>query len=464
VCFFNPYLNQQVRNTVLLKPSCSPEGACMRAVDLIMKKRDGGTLSRREVSFFVTGFVRGDIPDYQMSALLMAVFYKGMNAEETSLLTIAMRDSGRVMDLSDVAGIKIDKHSTGGVGDKVSLVLAPLAASCGLVVPMMAGRGLGHTGGTLDKCEAIPGYSVRLSRQRFKETLNEVGYAIIGQSEDIVPADRLIYSLRDVTATVESIPLITASILSKKCAEGSDGFVFDVKTGSGAFMKTIEEAKVLAQSLVTTAKEIGKKVIAVITDMDEPLGHAIGNFLEIKETCECLQGKGPADVMEVTIHLTSRMLLLGRVCSTMAEAEEKCRRQIRNGAAWNKFLANVALQGGDIRICEDVSKGPAAPYSFPVSSIRSGYIKRIDAYKVGHAACLLGAGRAQKEDAVHPGCGILLKKKSGQQVEKGEEIAYMFTDRKSRIHDAQPLLIEAFSFSGQEEVGRTKILEEMGDV
>jgi pyrimidine-nucleoside phosphorylase len=435
----------------------------MRAVDLIMKKRNGAALSREELLFFINGFVRGDIPDYQMSALLMAIFFKGMNAEETSLLTLAMRDSGKVIDLSDVHGVKIDKHSTGGVGDKVSLVLAPLAASCGLIVPMMAGRGLGHTGGTLDKCEAIPGYSIRLSPQRFKEALKKVGYAIIGQSDDIVPADRLMYALRDVTATVESIPLITASILSKKCAEGSDGFVFDVKTGSGAFMKTFEEAETLASSLVNTAKELGKKVIAVITNMDEPLGYAVGNFLEIKESCECLKGKGPADVMEVTIKLTSWMLLLGGICSTMAEAEEKCRQYLGNGFAWNTFLKNVAFQGGDLRICEDCSKGPVAPHSYPLISINKGYIKHIDAYKVGRAACLLGAGRAIKEDTIHPACGILLKKKSGESVGEGEEIARMFSDRESSIREAEPLLYKAFSFSGQTEVPRKRILGEIGE-
>ncbi|MBN1699140.1 MAG: thymidine phosphorylase [Spirochaetales bacterium] len=419
----------------------------MRAVDIIMKKREGERLGRDELVFFVNGYLAGEIPDYQMSALLMAVYFRGMSPEETASLTRIMRDSGEVIDLSAVRGTKIDKHSTGGVGDKVSLVLAPLAASCGLKVPMMAGRGLGHTGGTLDKCSSIPGFSVRMQPERLKKALAEVGYAIIGQSEDMVPADRLMYALRDVTATVESVPLITASILSKKCAEGSDGFVFDVKTGSGAFMKTMEEAEILAGSLCETGRGLGKKVTAVITDMDEPLGYTVGNFCEVRETCECLQGRGPDDVTELAIGLTSHMLVMGGVCSSLEEAEARCREKLENGAAWAAFLKHVAFQGGDVRVIEDPEKGPAAVYSRPLLCPDEGYIGRIDAYKTGLAACMLGAGRLKKDDDVDPACGIVFRKKRGDTVSKGEEIAMLMSNSEAAMKEAGPLLSAAVTVS-----------------
>ena len=368
----------------------------MRAVDIIIKKRNGNILGKDEIRFIINGLVRGEVPDYQLSALLMAIFFKGMTKKETSILTQVMKDSGDVIDLSGLEGVKIDKHSTGGVGDKVSLILAPLVASCGVKVPMMAGRGLGHTGGTLDKCEAIPGYSVSLTPGEFLEALIKVGYAIIGQSETVVPADRMMYALRDVTGTVESIPLITASILSKKCAEGADGFVFDVKTGSGAFMKDIESASALAASLSETGRELGKKVNCVITDMDEPLGYAIGNLLEVEEVTDCLKGNGPADVMEVTYYLASRMLLLAGVCRDLEQAKSLLEKQISSGAAWRKFIENGLYQGADESFFEDIAGWPISAYCVPLKSLSSGYIQRIDAYKVGIAACLLGAGRTHK--------------------------------------------------------------------
>ena len=402
----------------------------MQASTLVAKKRDGEALAEEEIRFLVQGYVSGDIPDYQMSAFLMAVFFVGMTHEETAHLTRAMLESGEVIDLSGVKGPLIDKHSTGGVGDKVSLVLAPLAAACGLKVPMMSGRSLGHTGGTLDKLESIVGYRTDLSADRFRQGVEEIGYAMTGQSDRIAPADRKMYALRDVTGTVESIPLITGSILSKKVAEGADGLVFDVKAGSGAFMKDLDGARALARSLRETAAALGRKVSVVVTDMGEPLGRMVGNFLEVKESIQCLQEEGPADLMEVTLRLTAEMLVLGGVRSSLSEALELCRARIADGAAWEVFLRNVEFQGGDVEVVGHPEKGPKASLFESLLAETDGWVRRIDAYGIGRAATLLGAGRLRREDAVLPAVGIELKKKVGERVEKGGPLCMVYAEQR----------------------------------
>jgi pyrimidine-nucleoside phosphorylase len=431
-------------------------------VDCIIRKRNGLELPENEIRFMIHGMINGEIPDYQVSALLMAVYFSGMSKKEISALTRVMKESGDEIDLSGVDGPKIDKHSTGGVGDKISLILAPLAASCGIKVPMMAGRGLGHTGGTLDKCEAVPGYSVSLSPDRFRKALTRVGYAIIGQSETIAPADRIMYALRDVTGTVESIPLITASILSKKCAEGAEGFVFDVKTGTGAFMKDPGSAEKLALSLKETGEELGKKVCCIITDMDEPLGFTVGNLLEVGEVIDCLKGEGPGDVMEVTLCLASHMLLLAGISRTLDQAEALCRKQLSSGAAWDAFCRNLSFQGGDLSFVRDRSNWPVSPCCVPVKSGSTGFIHSIDSYKIGSAACLLGAGREQKGDRIDPCAGIVLAKKKGDEIKKGEDLVFLHTGRKDRQEAAETLVHEAFIIHDREpEKGKSRIIKKI---
>ena len=433
----------------------------MRAVDIILKKREGRELDAQEMEFFLNGYIKGVIPDYQVSAWLMAVYFRGMTTRETALLTRVMIDSGKKYDLSSIPGSKIDKHSTGGVGDKVSLVLAPLAASLGLVVPMMAGRGLGHTGGTLDKLEAIPGYKCTLPDDRFLAGLKKNGYAIISQSDAVVPADKLLYALRDVTGTVESIPLITASILSKKCAEGAEGLVLDVKSGAGAFMKSREDAEALGHSLTLIGRELGKKIKVVITDMNEPLGFAIGNFLEIKEAADCLRGRGPADITEITCHLTACMLLLADMEKDMGTARARCRKQLESGAAWNKFLENVEYQGGDPCVFDHPEKAPAARYRHDVLSPAAGYIQNIDAFRAGSAAVILGAGRARKEDPVSPGAGIRLARKSGDRIEKGELFGTLFSDNSELMAQAEAAVLQALVIGDKAPVARSLVLKEL---
>ncbi len=434
----------------------------MRAVDLIVKKRDGQELSAEEISFLVQGYVSGQIPDYQMSSLAMAVFFRGMSAVETGLLTRAMIDSGEVIDLSSLSPAPlVDKHSTGGVGDKVSLVLAPLAAACGCVVPMMSGRALGHTGGTLDKLESIPGYRTDLSQEQFVSLLRRGGYAMTGQSERIVPADRLLYALRDVTGTVESIPLITASIMSKKFAEGAQALVFDVKCGSGAFMKSRGQARELAVSLVRTGDSLGARVRAVITDMDQPLGLTAGNFLEVRESAECLLGRGPRDLVDLTVRLTAHMLVLGGIERDLAAAEEVCRRRLADGSAWEKFLENVRLQGGEARVLEDPQGGPRAARIEPVLSARDGYVGRVDAYAVGIAAGRLGASRARKEDPVLPEVGVQLLKTQGDAVAKGEPLCRLHARSESALAEARPLLAAAWTLVDHPAQPAARVLEEI---
>src|SRR5882672_228588 len=380
----------------------------MRAVDIILSKRDGRSLSRDEIRFFVDGVTSGTLPDYQASALLMAILLRGMTAEETAWLTDAMVHSGVRVDLSEIPGVKVDKHSTGGVGDKTSLTLAPLAAACGVPVPMMSGRGLGHTGGTLDKLEAIPGFRVNLSLAEMKAALAKVGCAMIGQTAQIAPADKKLYALRDVTGTVESIPLISASIMSKKIAEGIDGLVLDVKTGSGAFMKTEADSRRLAESLVSIGNASGVKTEAVISAMDSPLGRAVGNALEVIECLEVLKGKGPADLIEVSIELTARMLVLGQVARDRVDADRQARLAITSGAGLERFRQIIEIQGGDPKVVDDYERLPHVADRHLVSAARDGYVAAIDAELVGRASVALGAGRDRVEDAIDPAVGIMV--------------------------------------------------------
>jgi len=434
----------------------------MRAVDLIVKKRQGGALGQEEISFLIQGYVRGEIPDYQMASLAMAVFFKGMSFEETGFLTRAMIDSGQTMDLSAVPGPLVDKHSTGGVGDKVSLILAPLAAACGCVVPMMSGRALGHTGGTLDKLESIPGYRTDLSEERFADILRSCGFAMTGQSERIVPADRMLYALRDVTGTVESVPLITASIMSKKFAEGAQALVFDVKCGSGAFMKSLDQARELAVSLVRTGGSLGRRVRAVISDMEQPLGRTAGNFLEVREVVETLRGAGPPDLVELTLRLTAHMLVLGGLAPDVDEGERQCRRRLEDGSAWERFLANVEAQGGDPRSVEEPEGVPRAGTAVDLPAPESGFVERVDAYRIGLAAGLLGASRARKEDPVRPEAGIELLKVQGEAVEKGEALCRLHLGKGGNLEEARALTREAYRLADRRQEPSKRVMEELG--
>jgi pyrimidine-nucleoside phosphorylase len=415
----------------------------MRAVDVIIKKRDGGVLTREEIGFFVARATDGQIPDYQTSALLMAILLKGMTADETAWLTAAMVDSGVRLDLADVTGPKVDKHSTGGVGDKTSLVLAPVASACGLNVPMMSGRGLGHTGGTLDKLESIPGFRVALSLAEMKEVLGRIGCVMIGQTGDVAPADRKLYALRDVTGTVESIPLISASIMSKKIAEGIDALVLDVKTGSGAFMKTEADSRRLAASLVAIGNASGVRTEALITSMESPLGCAVGNALEVIECLEVLKGGGPGDLVALSVELACRMLLLGGVAATRHEAEESVRRAIASGAALERFRAMVEAQGGDPRVVDDYARLPAAPARHLVEAPGSGFLDRVDAALVGRASVALGAGRDRVEDPVDPAVGVMVRAKPGDYLEARQPVLELHYRDRARLQAALPLAVGA---------------------
>jgi pyrimidine-nucleoside phosphorylase len=395
----------------------------VRAYELIHRKRDGETLPSEAIAGLVDGFTRGDVPDYQMAAFCMAVFFRGMDEAETLALTRAMLHSGDVLDLSDIPGAKVDKHSTGGVGDKVSLPLAPLAAACGVKVPMISGRGLGHTGGTLDKLEAIPGFRVDLPVERFRELVGSVGACLIGQTARLAPADRKLYALRDVTATVESIPLIAGSIMSKKLAEGIDGLVLDVKVGSGAFMKRRDDARALARTLAAIGRGMGKQVTALLTNMDQPLGRAVGNALEVVESVELLEGGGPADLRECTVELTAEMLLLAHVAADLPAARRAVEAAIADGRGLRKLEEIVEAQGGDPRALRDRARLPRAPRTLEVPAPAGGVVTAIDTEAIGLAAVALGAGRARVEDRVDPAVGILVHRKLGDRVEKGEPLA-----------------------------------------
>jgi len=422
----------------LSQPTSSPH--TVRAIDVIRKKRDGLELSRHEIEAFVSAFTRSEIPDYQVSAWLMAVVLRGMTRPETAALTDAMLRSGEVLDFSSMTARKVDKHSTGGVGDKTSLVLAPLAAAAGLVVPMISGRGLGHTGGTLDKLEAIPGFKVNLPVARFREVLDISGCAMIGQTAEIAPADRKLYALRDVTGTVESPYLICASIMSKKLAEGIDALVLDVKTGSGAFMKNEKDAVFLAELMVETGERMGKQVVALITDMDQPLGNMIGNALEVVEVVEVLGGAGPKDLRDLCLELAGWMLHLGGVARTVSEGKQQSAHLLSSGAALTKFRQMVELQGGDVRAIDDTKKLPQARYSTPVTSPTAGRVMAMQSEQIGTASVILGGGRERKEDSVDPAVGIVLHKKVGDRVDRGEPLATIYSNDESRAQRARDLI------------------------
>lgn len=406
----------------------------MRMYDIIKKKRDGGKLSKAEINYFVKGCTDGSIPDYQISALCMAIYFRGMNLEETTALTLAVRDSGEKLDFSNIKGIRVDKHSTGGVGDKTSLVIAPIVASLGLKVAKMSGRGLGHTGGTVDKLESIPNFNTALSTEDFERIVNETGIAIVGQTATLAPADKKLYAIRDVTATVDSMPLIAASIMGKKLAADDDCIVLDVKTGSGSFMKTIEDSKKLAELMVGIGKKAGKKVLALITDMDVPLGNAIGNSLEVKEAIATLHGKGPKDFTEVCLALASDMLYLAGF-GTENECRVLANNAIKSGNAFNKFREMVVAQGGDVSVIDDPSKFPEAKYKENVYAEKSGYISKVDTEGYGIASLMLGAGRNAVGENIDYSAGIVLKKKTGDFVRVGEAIATLYTDDETRIRE-----------------------------
>jgi pyrimidine-nucleoside phosphorylase len=396
----------------------------MRAVDLIRRKRDGGRLAADEIRFLVDGITGGDVPDYQWSALLMAIVWRGMDATETEALVDAMLHSGTVLDLSDIPGPKVDKHSTGGVGDKTSLVLAPVVAACGVTVPMVSGRGLGHTGGTLDKLESIPGFRVDLDLVTYRRIARECGLVLAGQTAEIAPADRVLYALRDATATVESIPLITASILSKKLAEGIDALVLDVKCGDGAFMARLEDARALAASLATIGRRLGTPVRVLLTSMDAPLGRAIGNALEVREAVACLQGTGPADTTELSLELAAEMLVVCGAVRDVVEARGRCRRAVADGSALERFRRVVAAQGGDPRVCDDPDAVlPRATLVETVRADRDGHLGRLRAWPIGQAAMLLGAGRATVNDRIDPAAGVVLHRQIGDAVAAGDVLA-----------------------------------------
>ncbi len=411
-----------------------------RAIDVIRKKRDGVELSRHEIEGLITAYTEGKIPDYQVSAWLMAVVLKGMTRPETAALTDAMLHSGEVLDLSSLPATKVDKHSTGGVGDKTSLVLAPLAAAAGITVPMISGRGLGHTGGTLDKLEAIPGFNVNLSVAEFRHVLEKCGCAMIGQTAEIAPADRKLYALRDVTGTVESPYLICASIMSKKLAEGIDALVLDVKTGSGAFMKSEKDAAFLAELMVETGERMGKKVVALITDMDQPLGNKIGNALEVVEVVEVLRGGGPDDLRELCLELAGWMLHCADVSKTVAEGKQQSAKLISSGKALEKFREMVELQGGDARVLDDANRLPRAQHTSQVSSAKAGYVASMQCEQIGTACVILGGGRERKEDSVDPAVGIVLHKKVGDRVSAGEPLATIHYNAESNAVRARQLI------------------------
>ena len=414
----------------------------MRMYDIIRKKRDGGVLSDTEIQWFLRGYVSGDIPDYQAAALCMAIYFQGMNLDETTALTFAIRDSGERLDFSGIEGLRVDKHSTGGVGDKTSLVVAPIVASLGVKVAKMSGRGLGHTGGTVDKLEAIPGFRTDIPVEKFKAIVNEVGIAIVGQSASLAPADKLLYALRDVTATVDSLPLIVSSIMGKKLAADDDCIVLDVKTGSGAFMKTPEASRELAEWMVNIGKRAGKRMRALITDMDRPLGYAIGNTLEVVEAIETLQGKGPNDLTALCVALAAHMLTIADKGS-YEECERNVRRVLENGEALQTLANMVQAQGGDREWILHPESFPKAKYSKTVTAPKDGYILRVDTEGYGIAGLLLGAGRNTKDDAIDFAAGIRLCAKTGDRVKSGDPIAVLYAESEERFAAAEKRLLES---------------------
>jgi pyrimidine-nucleoside phosphorylase len=418
----------------------------MRMVDIISKKRDGKELTTEEINFFVDGYTKGIIPDYQASSLAMAIYFQDMNDRERADLTMAMVNSGETVDLSVIDGIKVDKHSTGGVGDTTTLVLAPLVAALDVPVAKMSGRGLGHTGGTIDKLECISGFNVEIDNNKFIELVNRDKIAVVGQSGNLAPADKKLYALRDVTGTVDSIPLIASSIMSKKIAAGADAIVLDVKTGAGAFMKTEEDAEKLAHAMVKIGNNVGRNTMAIISDMSEPLGFAIGNALEVKEAIDTLKGEGPEDLTELVLTLGSQMVVLAKKASTLEEARIKLLEVIKNGKALEKFKVFIKNQGGDPSIVDNPEKLPQAKYKIDVPAQKSGVVSNIVADEIGIAAMLLGAGRATKEDKVDLAVGLVLCKKVGNKVAKGEALVTIYSNRED-VEDVKAKIYENISIS-----------------
>ncbi|MFC4767253.1 pyrimidine-nucleoside phosphorylase [Effusibacillus consociatus] len=419
----------------------------MRMYDLIRKKRDGETLTKEEIEFIIRGYTDESIPDYQMAALAMAIYFRGMDPRETADLTLAMAASGDMVNLSAVEGVKVDKHSTGGVGDTTTLVLAPLVAAAGVPVAKMSGRGLGHTGGTIDKLESIPGFSVELTEEQFVNHVNMIKIALIGQTGDIAPADKKLYALRDVTATVDTIPLIASSIMSKKLAAGADAIVLDVKTGEGAFMKTQEGSFSLAKAMVDIGNQLGRKTVAVISDMNQPLGYAVGNALEVKEAIETLKGAGPADLEELCLELGSQMLILAGKTPTADEAKNLLKELIHAGAGLETFKRFVEAQGGDPTVIDNPDLLPKAQMQVSFLAEEDGFVSYIDAEKVGTSAMMLGAGRERKDSVIDLAVGIVLNKKVGDPVKKGEALAVLHVNNQSRLEEVKALLREAFEIS-----------------
>lgn len=421
----------------------------MRMVDLIAKKRDGGTLSKEEIDFFIDSYTNGDIPDYQVSSLMMAIFFEDMTDGERADLTMSMVKSGDEIDLSSIDGVKVDKHSTGGVGDTTTLVLAPLVAALDVPVAKMSGRGLGHTGGTIDKLEAVEGFHVEITEQEFADIVNRDKVAVIGQSGNLTPADKKLYALRDVTATVNSIPLIASSIMSKKIAAGADAIVLDVKTGDGAFMKNEEDAVSLAKAMVSIGNNVGRNTMAIISSMGEPLGYAIGNALEVKEAIETLRGEGPEDLTALCLELGAQMTVLGGKAETLDEAKEKLQEVIESGKALEKFKVFLSNQGGDGSVVDDVSKLPQAEYQIEVQSETSGYVEEIAAEEMGVASAMLGAGRQTKDDVIDLAVGLVLEKKVGDRVDEGETLAVIHSNREN-VEDVKQKVLDNYKIGSNE--------------
>jgi len=415
----------------------------MQIVDIILKKRGGKALTTDEINFFIEGYVGGEIADYQISALLMALWFKGMDERETKDLTLAMIESGDKIDLSNIPGIKVDKHSTGGVGDTTTLIVAPLVAACGGKVAKMSGRGLGHTGGTLDKLESIPGLSISQTMQSFEEIVSRVGLSVIGQTANLVPADKQLYSLRDVTGTVDNLSLIASSIMSKKIASGSDAIVLDVKTGSGAFMQKTEDSIALAKAMVDIGTLTGRNTMAVVTDMEQPLGNAVGNALEVQEAIEILKGGHKGDLLEVSMVLAAWMLVVSEICTTETEARNKLEEALDSGAALEKLSAMIEAQGGDAGVTEDVLRLPQAAKKISIKSEKSGWISQIHAEEIGISALLLGAGRTKKTDPIDPAVGLWMKKRLADKVAVGDEIAVFYVNSEDRLDEAMKRFLAA---------------------
>jgi pyrimidine-nucleoside phosphorylase/thymidine phosphorylase len=434
----------------------------MRIVDLIHRKRDGEELSQEEIAYFVEGYTRGEIPDYQMSAFLMSVFFSGMSDREVSGLTDCMVRSGEILDLSAIPGLKVDKHSTGGVGDKTSLIAGPLAAAAGVVVPMLTGRALGHTGGTLDKLEAIPGFRTDLSVDEFRDLLAVHRIAFGSQTPQLAPADGKLYSLRDATATVESIPLIASSIMSKKLAEGIDALVLDVKVGSGAFMKRQVDARRLAQMMVGIGRRADKRVQALITDMNQPLGYAIGNALEVMEVSQTLQNAGPTDLTRISLELAARMIFLGRITATLDEARELAQTMLLDGSGYRKFKAVIEAQGGNPQVLDRFELLPNATGAREILSPRAGYVSAIDAEYIGQASSMIGAGRDAMGDAIDPAVGVILEVKVGHKVEAGGVLCRLYYTSDEHVEEAAQSIEDAFRISAQAPEERELILEVVG--